>query len=168
MAALTASVFLRLRAVLSDAVDLSTPADRFLLEALFAIENGTGLNQGNQLWHDTRTLAISATENLDLAGGLTNGLGDTVTFARVIALYLKAAVGNTNNVLVGGAASAPWFPMFSDSSDILKIRPGGAVLLMAPDATGYAVTATSADILKVANSGAGTSVSYDIALIGSE
>jgi hypothetical protein len=34
------------------------------------------------------------------------------------------------------------------------------------DATAYAVTATTADLLKVANSSSGTGVTYDIAVIG--
>lgn len=33
-------------------------------------------------------------------------------------------------------------------------------------ATGYAVTAGTADQLKVANSGAGTGVTYDIVIVG--
>jgi len=50
----------------------------------------------------------------------------------------------------------------------LTLRPGAfvAVGTGAADATGYAVTATTADLLKIANSGAGTSVTYDIHIIG--
>ena len=40
------------------------------------------------------------------------------------------------------------------------------LLLVAPGAAGYAVTAGTGDILKVANSGAGTGVTYDIVIVG--
>ncbi len=50
--------------------------------------------------------------------------------------------------------------------DTVKVKPGGAIALVAPDATGYAVTAGTADQLKVANSAGGTSVTYDIIIIG--
>jgi hypothetical protein len=40
------------------------------------------------------------------------------------------------------------------------------LLLVAPDAAGYAVTATTADILRVTNGGAGTSVVYEIVILG--
>lgn len=54
----------------------------------------------------------------------------------------------------------------ANSSDIINIRPGGALILLAPDATGYAVTAGTGDLLRIANSAGSTSVTYDIILIG--
>src|SRR5690349_14906604 len=54
-------------------VDLSRTAD-IMLDA------GTGNNQANTMFADTRTLTASSSENLDLAGGLTDPLGGTLTF----------------------------------------------------------------------------------------
>ena len=54
----------------------------------------------------------------------------------------------------------------SDSSDVIVLHAGGAFLLIAPDTTGYGVTATTGDILKIANSGPNVSVTYDIVIIG--
>mgnify|MGYP000184442162 CR=1 FL=1 len=40
------------------------------------------------------------------------------------------------------------------------------VMAGAADATGYTVTATTADLLRIANSGAGTTVDYTIVVVG--
>jgi hypothetical protein len=52
---------------------------------------GTGANQADKLWSDTRTLAASAVEDLDLAGVLVDALGVTATFARVKGLIIAAS-----------------------------------------------------------------------------
>ena len=48
------------------------------------------------------------------------------------------------------------------------IRPGGSLALIAGsgDATGYVVTAATADILRFTNGGAGSSVTYDVIIFG--
>jgi hypothetical protein len=38
---------------------------------------------------------------------------------------------------------------------------------MAPDVTGYVVTGATGDIFQVANSGAGTTVTYNVVIMGS-
>src|ERR1700754_2115883 len=80
------------------------------LDRSVAIEfaNGVGANQANVLWADTRTLAASATEDLDLSGVLADVFGATVTQARVKAIRISAAAGNTNNVIVGAASGTQW------------------------------------------------------------
>lgn len=77
-----------------------------------------------------------------------------------------AAAANTNNVVVGGAASNGFINWVGDATDVINVRPGGVFMLVAPDSTAYAVTASTGDILKVANSSSGTSVTYTIVIIG--
>lgn len=126
---------------------------------------GAGANGANEFFSDTRTLADSASESLDLAGSLTNGLGVTVALARVKFIYIKNK--STTQVLsVGGAASNQFINWVGDATDIVKLRPGGFLLLVAPDATGYAVTAGTGDLLKIANGAAGASTDYDIVIGG--
>ena len=151
----------------TNVLDLATATVPVALTQTFTLTDGAGANQINQIFSDTRTLTASATETLDLAGVLTNAFGATVSFARVKGIYVKAAAGNTNNVLLGGNGVNDFVNWVGNASDILVIRPGGALLLMAPDATGYVVTATTGDLLKVANSSGGTEVSYDVIIIGS-
>lgn len=128
--------------------------------------DGAGAGQAQKIFSDTRTLAASATEDLDLAGSLTDAFGATLTFTEIKAILIKAAAGNANNVIVGGASSNQFATPFGAGTHTLTVRPGGLLLLAAGDATGYGVTAGTGDLLKIANSAGGTSVTYDIVLIG--
>lgn len=150
---------------IKNAGDLATALDRLEKNYSLALTDGTGANQAKNHWHDQRTLAASASESLDLAGGLTNLLGEVLTFTKIKAIFIFAATANTNNVEVGGAA-ANAFPLFKDATDIYPAPPGGIFLVTFPDANGKAVTAGTGDLLKIANSGAGTGVTYDIVIVG--
>ncbi len=131
-----------------------------------AIANGTGADQANQIFTDTRTLSASATESLDLSGVLTNAFGETILFTSIKGIVIAPAAANTNDVIVGGAASNAFINWVSDATDKVVVKPGGVFALYAPSAAGYAITAGTGDLLKVANSSSGTSVTYDILLIG--
>lgn len=158
-----------LRGDLSSALDLTTALASLNLSRGTAFDNGTGAGQVDKMFSDTRTLAASGSEDLDLAGTLTDAFGATITFARVKGVLISAAAGNTNNVIVGGvAAGLSAGPILPQTTGQVVVRPGGGVLFWcgAGDATGFAVTATTADLLHVANSGAGTSVTYDVVVIG--
>lgn len=144
---------------------LTSPSESFGLSAAWSPTNGTATQQANKVWVSQRTLTASSSENLDLAGVLTDSFGTTLTFSTVKAIYVKAASGNTNNVLVGGAASNTFVGVFGDATDIIGVKPGGAFMWFAPG-TGATVTAATGDILKVANSSSGTSVTYDIVVVG--
>ncbi len=126
---------------------------------------GTSSGSADLIFMDTRILAASATENLDLAGGLVDPLGATLTFVTIKAIYVKASSANTNNVVVGGAGSNTLLGIFSDATDKILVKPGGVFMWVAP-ATGAPVTTLTGDILLVANSSSGTSVTYDIVIIG--
>lgn len=163
---LTASVGLALTAAYANSLDMGAVSYLANFKPNFVFSDGTGANQAKYIFTDTRTLAASATENLDLAGVLLDAFGNALTFDKIKALIITADATNTNDVLVGGAATAQASAFFGDVTDVVKVRPGGMLALVAPDATGYDVTATTADLLKLANSGAGTGVTYTIVLIG--
>lgn len=111
------------------------------------------------------TLAASASVEHDLAGALEDPLGQVVVFAKVYAIALYAESTNTNSVVLGGAAANAFTGPFADATDKLNVAPGGSVLLVNP--AGWTVTAGTGDLLKVANSAGGTSVSYRLTVIGS-
>lgn len=160
-------VTMELAATLTSSTDFSTPAAPYALRQQFDYTSGTGAGQADRFWADQRTLAASATEDLDLAGVLVDPFGATITFARIKALRIVAAAGNTNNVVVGAASGSPWAALLG-ATGTLTIRPGMAFEVAAgtADATGLAVVATTGDLLKVANSSSGTGVTYDIAIVG--
>lgn len=151
---------------LTNPLDLAVGRVPLELTKRINLTSGTGANQADRIFHDQRTLAASGTENLDLAGVLTDAFGASLTFVRVRGLIVAAAAGNTNNVVVGGHATAAWATWVADATDRVVVRPGGVLALFAPDTTAYAVTATSADLLTVTNSAGSTSVTYDIVIVG--
>jgi hypothetical protein len=163
----TGRVAVSLTAMLTSALDLSTASSPLSVGRAYPLADGSGADQANRVWSDRRTLAASGTEDLDLAGVLTDPFGATITFARIRGLLVAADAGNTNNVVVGGHATAAFGTWVGDDTDTVVVRPGGLLLLVARDATAYAVTATTADMLTVTNSAGGTGVTYDIVLIGS-
>lgn len=141
---------------------------RFNRAVDIALAAGAGAGQADRFWSDTRTLTASANEDLDLAGAaLLDAFGVAVTFARVKALVVIAAPGNTNNVVVGAAGANPWIGAFN-AAGTTTLKPGGAMALFcsSADPVAWPVVAGTGDLLRIANSGAGSSVSYDIAIVG--
>ncbi|MFC8267811.1 hypothetical protein ACFUIZ_19070 [Streptomyces cinereoruber] len=140
----------------------------FGLSRSVSLVDGTGAGKADRVWTATRTLAASASEDLDLAGTLVDAFGATVSFAKIKALMVSAAAGNTNNVVIGGASSNGFITWVGAATHTVIVRPGGALALLTgeADANGYAVTAATGDLLKIANSGSGTPVTYSIAIIG--
>ena len=128
------------------------------------LSSGTGADQANAMWSDTRQIAASTTEDLDLFGGLTDAFGVTMNFANIKLVFVKAAASNTNDVVIGGDANS--VPMFDDVSDAISIKPGGVFMVTNPAANGYVVTNSTGDVLQVANSSSGSVVDYDIIIIG--
>lgn len=163
---LTSNINLRVQATHTNALDLGTTQLALDVQRSIALADGTAANQANQLFSDTRTLSANASEDLDLAGVLTNAFGATITFTKIKAVIITAAAGNNNNVIVGNAASNGWVGPFGAATHTVSIRPGGIFAIGCADNTAYAVTAGTGDLLKIANSAGGSSVSYDIVVIG--
>lgn len=142
------------------------PSYSFKGGTTLSFADGTGASQADMVFADQRTVAASTTEDIDVvAGGLVDAFGNTFTLAELKVLMVCASSSNTNNVVVGGDANS--VPFFADATDIVNIKPGGCFQLADPSAGGYAVTADTGDIIQVANSGAGTGVTYDIVIVGS-
>jgi hypothetical protein len=148
-------------------LDLTTVADELNFRRGVHLEDGTAAGRADRVFHDRRTLAASGTEDLDLAGVLLDAFGAAITFVKVKGLFISADITNTNNVVIGAAAASPWVSLLG-AAGTLTVRPGATVGVMAgpADATAYAVTGGSGDLLKVANSAAGTPVTYDIVIVG--
>jgi hypothetical protein len=145
---------------------LTTPQAALNFSQVTPLGSGTGANQADKMYAATRTLAFSTGEDLDLAGTLTDAFGAVITFARIKAMIFRASAANTNNIIIGNAASNGFISWCGSATDKVTLRPGGTLALIAPDATAYAVTPATADLLHVLNGGAGTSVTYDVVLIG--
>jgi hypothetical protein len=146
--------------------DLGSPSMPFQLNEVVAFTPGALAGQANLVFADSRTIAASANDDIDLNGSLPAPFGGTIGFTAVRAIIIRAAAGNTNNVVVGAAASNQFVGPFGAATHTLAIRPGDELVLTARGA-GWTVTPATGDILRIANSGAGTPVNYDIIILGS-
>lgn len=161
---LTALITLAVNGKQTNPLDLGTVVDPFAKSLAIALAQGTGANQADRVFTDTRTLALSATEDLDLAGVLVDAFGAVITFAKIKAVIILPAAGNTNDVQLTRPASNG-VPLFLAAADGIAIKPGGAFVWVAPG-TGVTVTPATGDLLTITNGGAGTPVTYDVILIG--
>lgn len=153
---------------MSTALDLGTDtfAGRFVSDITLA--DGAGASAANLVFADTRTITASATDSLDLAGGgLLDPQRNTLVFARIKGLFVRASAANNaaNNVVVTRPA-ANGVPLFTAAGDSLALRAGEVFTWISPTASGVAVTAGTGDLIDFVNSAGTNSVTYDVVIIG--
>jgi hypothetical protein len=149
-----------------NALDLANVTDALAQVFAFTFASGVGADQANALWHDRRTVAPGVTDLLDLAGGIVDAFGTTLTLTRVKALLVKAAAANESDLQVAQTGSGG-APLFLVPGGGVNLPPGAAVALVVPDANGISVTAGVADLITVSNPGSpGSPAVYDIIVAG--
>ena len=121
--------------------------------------SGTGAKQFTKSYAAARTLP-GATEDVDLAGVLTDPFGALITAARVVAW----GVANTGDasLVVGGTGGSYWTSCLNGT---LTLPPGAVCAFGTPDAAAWTVTAGTGDLLHVAGTSGKT---YDLILWVSE
>ena len=139
--------------------------DSFVFGKVFSLINGVGAGKAETIWHDERQLAASANEELDMSGVLTGSFGVVKAFTKIKMIMVYASPDNTNNVLVGGAASNG-LVFGSLAADKLIIKPGSMFTLLDNSSAGIPVVAGTGDLLKIENSSSGSVVDYTIAIVG--
>jgi len=158
---LTGSVQIVAQGIYESLLDLSTPKDSLALNIAQAFAAGVGDDQINKLWHDQRTLTGATSEDLDLAGGITDAFGNVLTFTYVKALIIQN-LDAAKILTIGNAASHAWSAPFGAGTHTVNIGPGGVLVLVRPNA-GYAVGAGATDVLKIASDG---TCIYNIVVMG--
>ena len=162
-----------------NSLDQSTTRDVDRLRHQEGITNGTGDNQANEMWHDRRWVtAGSPTDDIDLRGVLTNAFGQTVNFTKIKTIVIENLGVPTDgrggdeftptageDLLIGGEGVNP-FDDWANADNDAKIRLGsGGLLVLTNPLDGWDVTASTADLLRVANGGT-TDIVYKIILEG--
>ena len=150
---------------LSKSLDLSTLEDPLSQSVDHAFTGGTGALQANEQWHDKRTVAASATDQLDLSGSLTNAFGESVEFTSIKAIQIKNVSGNGASITVGPPAVNGWVTLMA-ASDVITLEDGAAMTISTPTAGGYAVAAGTGDLLDIVNLDGANAAEYEIVLIG--
>lgn len=112
---------------------------------------GTGANQVNLPASATIRPAGSDVD-IDLAGGsdLNDGDGGAVTFATIKSFCFRAKSTNSGNITVSTTLTNGWQAAFNGS---VVLRPGEVFAWQSPQATGVAVTAGTADLVRISGTG---------------
>jgi hypothetical protein len=123
---------------------------------------GTNAGQMTAVIQAAATLTNSEVRVYELASGVPNSFGDTIAFARINVLALRASASNLGDIRFGAAAATPFAPWLSDPAAYAVIKPGGLLLLTAPDAAGYSCASGS---LSIAN-GSTNAAAYNLYIGG--
>lgn len=175
MPSLVSTLEISLTSKLTNTADLNVPTDQVTVGAanFDAIQErltaGTGNQQGNLHWHDERTLAAGANDDLDLAGGLVlagPAANQTLTFTRVkqVLVVIDAADG-TKRLRVGPQGVANAFQGWEGGVAAGNYAEFYDHFTLGHRWAGWTVTAGTGDILRINNPSA-VSVTYRIYLNG--
>jgi hypothetical protein len=126
----------------------------------FSYEKYIQTDQADKVWWDVRTLAASASEDIDLAGVLNDAFGVPITLVSLKTLGVVADPANEADLELGGGAT------FLGASSSMLIRPDGALVLSAPT-IGYEVSPGSTDVIRVTNLSLTDAATYSIIVVGS-
>lgn len=164
---LNADVAASIRWVLNEELDLSTVSDSSKLDFAVSLADGSGNNQVDAIWHDERTVAGGAQDDLDLSN-LTRtlfGAAVSVALARVKAILIVNRSTAPGDDLTIGAAPANAFAGPFDGSATAKVVCGAdSALVLCKKVDGWDVTGTS-KILRIDNPQAGA-ITYRIVILG--
>ena len=154
----------------SDGDNISTPIDNKRYVVPFSYTDGSGDNQMQDMIRVEATVSIGEGNEVtyDLAGGVTDAFGNTITFATIkkIMIYNKATSSGEDLRIGGpttGTTGALITDLFGDITGGINLRAGGVFSLETP-LTGWTVTGGSADVLVISNEGT-ADITYEL-LIG--
>lgn len=133
----------------------------------FTLSDGTGDAQANKLYTATRTITGASTADaLDLAGGLTDIFGNTLTFTSIKAILIQNMNTTSGDDLTVGGGTNPITSLWNGSTTAKARIKAGGCWFMSSRYDGFAITAGTADILTVEHHGATSQLTYDIMIIG--
>lgn len=130
--------------------------------------SGTTAGAVDRLYVTRLTLAGSANSTITLTN-YADGFGNTVSMLRFKSLWVQlvyASTGGATHINVG-AATNPLVNWISVGTTTIQVRNGGLLFLCSPyDATGYPITASTADQLKITNGDASNTATVDVCIMG--
>lgn len=165
--ALSAEISASLLWLFQDTLGLTTIADSSRLEFDAQLSDGSGAGQANLVWHDLRTVAAGANDDLLLSALPQSIFGNTVNldFAAVKGiLIVNASTTTGDELLVGAAPTHAWSAPLGSATDKVRV-PANSCLLLVNQNDGWTVTPGSADTLRIANL-TGDDIPYKIVIVG--
>lgn len=130
-----------------------------------SLANGTGADQADLLYHTVHTLTNGSSVLIDLSGTEVTPFGETIVMARIKTLIVRHN-GTAGSITIGGGSNAITSFWVTDG-DAVKIEGDGMFMLHAPDATGYTVTAGTAENIRLLHNGdVSDDIDVEIIVIG--
>lgn len=144
--------------------DLGPVQARHTIDYSKTVESGTGADQADLVWSDTRT--VTGVDDLDLRGVLASALNAGINFVKITGIVIRNKTTTAGYLLtVGNDAAGAFVGLFFDVGARIKVQPDGMLAWYAPRvADVLTTTAVTADVLQI-DSGANT-VTYEIMIIG--
>jgi len=144
----------------------------------FTVDSSAASKTCDLLWQHEEVLDPSETLTIDLAGSAAGDpkdyWGADARFDRVHAVLVKnttsgAAAGESLLEVGGGgdgAGTSAFGWLFGDGADTLEVAPGGFLAAVHGQDSGWMVTDSTADILRLCNLDGVNSITFQIAIIG--
>lgn len=121
-------------------------------------------SDANLFFNNGYTIADASIQSLDLSGGVADQFGVTMTFSKVYSIWIANLETGTGKI-IGLGGDTNHVPFFSATNDVLKAGPKGCIHLSSV-VDGYAVTASTGDIVKIANIAGGAAINVAVAIVG--
>lgn len=162
------SIDLALKALFENSLDQQNAQINYAVAFSDSLADGNAVDLAQTVFYDQRTVTASANDSLDLAGGLTDAFGTSLTFTKIKLIYVQ----NTNttvgdNIKIVRPASNG-LVVFGAAGDFITLPPGGVFLWYTPAAAGVTVTAATGDLLDITETGGANSNVYRIMIIGTD
>lgn len=130
--------------------------------------NGTGFSQADLAGSVRGSLAGSGTVDVDLSGGLTDGVGNTITPAKAVVIAITN-FSAASALTLKKSASNGLAGLLSGTTDSLTIGPGltgepNTQLFIFP--RGLTITAGTADKILLTNTSSSETVEYMVTVLG--
>jgi hypothetical protein len=162
--AVSTQVEVKVAPTLSGTVGLASASATATALSQFTLANGTGANQGDLVYTTSAAITTAGTLSIDVKGSLTDAFGAAFTPAKLRLIYIASKSSNTTDLtLFGDAASVP---ILNTAATTTTLSPGDVFMVTRRSAAGIAVTASTADIIKIVN-GAGATANIEVVLVGS-
>lgn len=152
----------------SDALDLSTVADASQVSYARSLSDGTGADQADKIWHDSRTVSAGASDDLDMTALPQSIFGGTIniSLSKVKALLIVNTSTTTGDQLrVGGAPANSFSAPFNGVAASLALVGPDSPLLLSNKRDGWTVTPGTGDILRIHNP-TSNAITYRIVIVG--
>jgi hypothetical protein len=140
------------------------------LDLSLSLGSGTGAGSNNKILARLNGFTITAgsSVDVDLAGVVADFVGASITMTKVkvIAVKLAEATNQASSILIGSKGTNGFATWLGGTNHAVRVRKGGGFGIGCTDATGYAVTAGTGDLMTLTNEDTANAATYQLIVAG--